>query len=253
MAGEKVSELLSEYGLGDYGEELERRWTHPDPARRKSVRELTSELNAKIVERTIERRTDGYLPVTQSPEKIAQILKTGVSDATEHDRVNATDVVEFQNWLSESDIDPERLRKDLVSYVTLHSYLKEQREAESPRERPDLTVEQARAKKTETIREMRDKYARYLQDRFEPLRNRNLLPESTPEIFVEFNVSCPKCGARHSAIEYIDNQGCTECDEHTRDLPTDGNRETLDTDESESETTSGNGPTAGSSSRSRHS
>lgn len=234
MAGEKIGDLLSKYDLEDYGRELEQRWTHPDPAKRQSIRDLTAELNSRIVERAVEKKTDGLIPVNVSPDEIAELLDGRGSNTAEYDGMNATEVVDFENWLSESDIDPDALKDDLVSHVTLHSYFKDQRGAESPHGQTELTPEEAKADKIGTVRDMHNKYARYLQDRFEPLRNRRLLPEAEPDIFVEFNVSCPACGTRYSAIEYIENQGCTECNEHTRDSPS-GDRieETADTEGSE--------------------
>jgi hypothetical protein len=215
MAGEKIIELLSEYDLGDYGEKLEQKWTRSDPESRKSTRELAVELNTEIISQFIKERADGVIPIDTSPEKIQTILRDISTNETDRAAATSAERLEFERWLQEQGINPEELREDLVSHVSMHAYLTDQRGATRTEEKgSDRSPGQHQESKIETLSDMQYTFSGYVDDQLEPLRNRSLLPDVDPLIETEFRITCPECWTEHTPEEYIRNQGCTECDAH---------------------------------------
>lgn len=227
MAGDKIETLLETHELTDFGEHLVTLWTRDDDADRYSVRDLTHEFNTKLVTEALHEYADGVAPADYTPGELATILRARVSDAAKYDDVTAGTIADVEAWFDKHGIPIDTVTDWLVSYGTMHSYLKDKRDASIPDTSRDavtppeqLTPSEVQEKRLDRIGTYRDTFQQYTEAEFDTLQDWNLAPDVTPDVYVEIYISCPNCGARYTATEYIEQQGCTTCDTHTRGTPT---------------------------------
>lgn len=227
MAGDKIETLLETHDLTEFGERLVTWWTRDDDANRYSVRDLTREFNTKLVTEALHEYADGVAPADHTPEDLVTTLRARVSDAEKYDDITAGTIADVEAWFDKHDIPIDAVTEDLVSYGTMHSYLKDKRGASLPDSSRDavtppeqLTPSEVQEKRLDRIGTYRDTFRQYTEAEFDTLQDWNLTPDVTPDVYIEIYISCPNCGARYTATEYIEQQGCTTCNTHTRGKPT---------------------------------
>ncbi|MES3518438.1 MAG: hypothetical protein PPP58_12325 [Natronomonas sp.] len=210
--GRKVVDLIEEYELTGLGVELERRWTRGDDARM-SVRELTRFFNARVVETVLESETGGVSPTRYSSEQIARLLVAMTSDDERFSEVNRAEINEVVAWLESHDVDPEALASDLVSHPVVYAYLTNVRDAEPGSEHRKSTT------KPEIRRSVRSQYERFLsrgektiEGLNETLENAGIVPETDRTVMIDVSVSCLVCGHIQPYEEFLEHNGCSECD-----------------------------------------
>jgi hypothetical protein len=162
---------------------------------------------------------DGMLPVDLSLEELPAALRD--STGAEQTQDVSPDVqLNVEEWFRSHDVDVEALKDDLVSHVTMLSYLRDQRNAS----RPDTntmprTPEEHQAKKIDRVETLKSEFKSRLENDLEVLRNRSMLPDNNPRTYIDVTIECPNCLTEHDLETYIRLQGCTECDAHMRDTP----------------------------------
>lgn len=227
MAGDKIETLLETHELTDFGEHLVTLWTRDDDADRYSVRDLTRQFNTKLVTEALHEYADGVAPADYTPRELVRILRARVSDAEKYNDVTPGTIADVEVWFDEHGIPIDTVTDSLVSYGTMHSYLKDKRGASLPETSRDavtppeqLTPSDVQEKRLNRISTYRDTFRQYTEAEFDKLQEWNLAPDVTPDVYIEIYISCPNCGARYTATEYIEQQGCATCDTHTRDTTT---------------------------------
>jgi broad-specificity NMP kinase len=218
MSKNKIDRLIEEYELTGIEESLVRDWTHEDDQRRKSVRELTSWFNQKLVMVILDRHTGGMIPSDYTVKEITTRLHARGSNSSKYNDIPDREIMDIVQWLQNNDVPVENVIDDFVSYGTMYTYLKEIRGAVSPDSQPDQRSPEGRqADVLEGIRTDLAKQPERINSRLRTLRTHNQLPETKPDIHISVECNCPACGYAQPIADYIEHQGCTECEVHTRD------------------------------------
>jgi hypothetical protein len=218
MSRNKVSRLIKQYELNGIEGSLVRYWTQKDDQQRKSVRELTSWFNQRLVMVILDEYTEGMIPSEYSIEEITTRLQAHSSDASKYKDIPNREIMDVVHWLQNNDVPIDDVIDDFVSYGTMYTYLKEVRGAVSPDSQPDQrSPEKRQADVLDGIRTDLGKQPERINSRLRTLRNHNQLPETKPDIHVSIECNCPGCGHAQPIANYVKQQGCTECEMHTRD------------------------------------
>jgi hypothetical protein len=221
MPKNKIDRLIEQYELTGLEESLVRDWTREDDQRRKSVRELTSWFNQKLVMVILDDYTGGMIPSNYTVEKITTRLQARGSDASKYKDIPDREIMDVIHWLQNNDVPIDDVIDDFVSYGTMYTYLKEVRGAVSPDSQPDQrSPEKRQADVLDGIRTDLGKQPERINSRLRTLRNHNQLPETKPDIHVSIECNCPACGHAQPIANYVEQQGCTECEMHTRNKQT---------------------------------
>jgi len=218
MSANKVSRVIEQYELTGVEESLVRDWTQEDDQRRKSIRELTSWFNQKLVMVILDEYTSGMIPSEYTIEGITKRLQARDSSASKYDDISDREIMTVVQWLQDNDVPVDDIIDDLVSYGTMYTYLKEVRGAVSPDSQPDQRSQEKRQSDVlESIRTDFSKQPERINSRLRTLRAHNQLPGTKADIHISVECNCPACGHAQPIADYIEQQGCTECEMHTRD------------------------------------
>jgi hypothetical protein len=221
MPTNKIDRLIERYDLTGIEDTLVRDWTQEDDQQRKSVRELTSWFNQKLVLIILDEYTGGMIPSDYTVEEITIRLQARGSDASKYNDIPNREIMDVIQWLENNDVPVDDVIDEFVSYGTMYTYLKEIRGAVSPDSQSgQRSPEERQADVLEGIRTDLAKQPERINNRLRTLRTHNQLPETKPDIHVSVECNCPACGHAQSIADYIKQQGCTECEMHTRDEPT---------------------------------
>jgi hypothetical protein len=221
MPTNKIDRLVEQYELTGVEDLLETHWTREDNQRRKSIRELTSWFNQKLMVSVLDEYTGGMIPSDYSVEEITTRLRARGSDAEKYDKIPNREVREVVQWLQDNNIPIEDVIDDFVSYGTMYTYLKDIKGAVHPDSQPDQrSPKERQADVLEGIHNDLSKQPERLNSRLRTLRNHTQLPETKPDLHISVECNCPACGYAQSIADYIKHQGCTECGLNTRDEPT---------------------------------
>ncbi|MBX0323185.1 hypothetical protein EGH21_09105 [Halomicroarcula sp. F13] len=189
----KVARLLDEYGLEEFGRELERRWTG-DGYERMSLRDLADYFNKRLLEQAL--RDAGQAALDSDVE-------TTYRNLTDDD-VSTGVRTDTRTRLEREGLDVESLERDFVTYQAIRSYLKEWRGAEY--QQP--SDEEKRANDRESIQRLLTRTLSVTEDRIEKLRDTDRIDVEEFEVFVDAQVLCQRCGTQYAVTEFIDNGGC---------------------------------------------
>ena len=217
----KIDRLIGEYGLTGIEDALVTHWTREDDKHRKSVRELTNWFNQKIMIAVLDEYTGGMIPSDYTVEEITTRLRARDSDAAKYDEIPNREITDVVQWLQDNGVSVDNVIDDFVSYGTMYTYLREIKGAVSPDAQPDgRSPEERQTDVLEGIRDDLAKQPERINSRLRTLRTHSQLPETKPDIHVSVECNCPICGHAQTISDYIEHQGCTECEMHTRDEPT---------------------------------
>jgi hypothetical protein len=220
MSKNKIDRLIEQYELTGIEESLVRDWTQEDDQRRKSVRELTSWFNQRLVMVILDEYTGGMIPSDYTVEEITTRLRARGSNASKYNDIPDREIIDVTQWLQNNDINVDDLIDDFVSYGTMYTYLKENRGVESPDSRPDQrSPKERQADVLDGIRADLAKQPERINSRLRTLRNHSQLPETKPGIYISVECNCPACGHAQPIVDFIEQQGCSKCEMHTRDEP----------------------------------
>jgi hypothetical protein len=192
----KIERVMERYGLEDLGAELERRWTHDDPDRRSSVRELEAEFNAAVVRSVF---VDvGTAPPEYSAEEVYELLRA--------DDAPAEDAAVVETWLEQHGYDAEEVANDFVSFQSVYTYLREVRDAEAPD--TEASAEERRESAVENLNGLKYRAEKVSERTIASLRNAGVLPDADYEPHISFEVECPACHRRTPLVQVVRRGGC---------------------------------------------
>ena len=189
----KVDRVVREYGLGDLGRELERRWTG-EGRERQSLRDLADYFNRRVLESAMDEA--GVVTLQGELENIYELL-TG-DDVTEGARTQA------RNRLEREGIDVDELSNDFVSHYAVHTYLRDYRDAEY--EAGDDGDQ--REKSVETVQRLTSRLNAVTRRNVENLRSTERLDIGPVDVIADVQVVCQECGRQEDPITLIERGGC---------------------------------------------
>lgn len=192
----KVARVIDEYGLAGEGEQLEAWWTADGPER-KSLRELATYLNERIIESALSSAGASALP--GEVESVHSVL-TGDDASTGVEQ-------EIRGRLRREGIDIDALETDLVSYQAIRTYLKRERGATYTEPETD-PVESTR----EQIQRLQGRVRAVSEQRLASLGDGDHLTLGEHNVLVQVQVYCEDCGRQYSVEELLDRGGC-DCED----------------------------------------
>jgi len=192
----KVVRLINEYDLGDFGDELEQRWTDADD--RDSLRKLARDVNLRLLESALaemdEPRLDGEL------KNLYQLL-------TDDDRSSGAHI-QARNTLQQQGIDVDQLKEDFVSHQAIYTYLTKYRDVESPDETP--SKQEQLDQRQNTIQRLRTRLTTVTETSLTELANADHLTLGEFKVLVTVRIQCTDCNTWISIADLFANRGC-EC------------------------------------------
>lgn len=194
----KVVRVAEKYDLPDLGEHLEHRWTDPDHGA--SLRELTREVNIRILRRAIENA--GQQPLDGEVENLYSLVTD--DDVSQGARTEARD------RLHHLGIDVDELTTDFLSRQALHNYLTTHRDASPPDSQHSDEDDDVRQTRLESIQRLRSRLETVTRSILDELSDTGHLTLGDPSIHVTVRVHCDECGTHDSIDNVLQNHGC-EC------------------------------------------
>ncbi len=190
----KVVRVIEEYGMAGIGAELERLWTADED--RKSLRELATYFNQKLLERALERAD--VRPLDGEVENIYRLLTDGSGSA---------DRTRIRRRLERDGLDVDRLEGDFVTYQAIRTYLRKHRGAEyTPDETDPLERE------TTNVQQLRGRVDSVTEGKIEQLRSSGALDIGEFRTLVDIRIVCEECNTQFDAVELLERGRC-ECSE----------------------------------------
>ncbi|WP_458210557.1 rod-determining factor RdfA [Haladaptatus sp. NG-SE-30] len=197
----KVQRVIDDYGLGDFGDTLEKYWLG-DADTQYSLRELADLLNQEVLRAAL---TDaGVSTLDGEVENIYRLLTS--------DEVSSGVRTETESALTRDGLNVKQLKQDFVSHQAIHTYLTKYRSVDYPSQDDE---ESSRLEKgTERIQRLRNRTTVVTKKTLEDLRGADQISLGDFELFVDLRVVCNTCGKSLTADELLQEGGC--------DCPTDG-------------------------------
>jgi hypothetical protein len=187
----KVARVIDEYDLDGLGDELEAAWTAPASERR-SLRDLASEVNARIVRAVLERRGDRPLP--------GEVETVRAAVAGETDGGTTRDVA---TRLADLGVELETLDGDFVSHQAVRTYLTAVRDAEYEANSADPADAAG-----ERIQRLAGRLRAVTSDQLASLDDRDVIEVGETRPIVSVQVYCEDCGRQFDVGELLDRGGC---------------------------------------------
>jgi hypothetical protein len=119
----KVDRVIGRYDLTGLGDTLEERWTRETG--RSSLRELAAYFNRRVLRSALEEQ--GVRPLDSEIENYCQLLTDADAQAGDREQV--------RRRLQRHGVDVKQLQTDFVSHQTVHTYLRDHRDASRDSER----------------------------------------------------------------------------------------------------------------------
>jgi predicted transcriptional regulator len=186
----KVAQVIDEYGLDGFGEELERRWTAEDGD---SLRDLAALFNRRVLGAAI----------ASTPGSDGRDVESTYETLTDDD-VSAGERRTVRRNLERDGLDVDALTDDFVSHQAIHTYLTGHRGATYP----DRTPEDRVGSVEESINRLRSRTAAVTKSNVERLATAGEVTAGSVEVFVSVDVFCEDCGSSQSVGEFLETGGC---------------------------------------------
>lgn len=187
---QKIERVAQKYGLEEIGDELITYWVGDGPD--KSVRELAAYVNFRITDTAL--RNAGIILDREVVESVAEKLQTDDAGLTE---------TEF----GDRDVNLSEVKQDLVSYQSVHTYLREIREVEKP------NSVKSKSQRIDDLRNLHGRVAKVSRDTTTQLIQQGDIDEPAPRIEVDATALCLDCQTETDLLIYLHNGGCpsAEC------------------------------------------
>jgi hypothetical protein len=114
--------------------------------------------------------------------------------------------LEARRRLEREGVDVETVQRDFVSHQSIHTYLKEHRNATY--DRTQNAAERV-SKARETVLSLQNRTEAVTRGTIETLRNAGALDLEEFEVFVDVRVACDECGRYYEVDELLDRGGCS--------------------------------------------
>ena len=187
----KVARLIDEYDLQGLGAELEQLWTAEE--NRKSLRELASYFNRRLLQRAFDESNVQYLD--GEIENTYRLLTD--------DEINSAESTRVERRLERDGIGVDELKSDFVTYQAIRSYLKDHRGAEyTPAETDPLEREAT------NVRKLRGRIVSVTEGKLEQFRDSDELTLGEFRTLADVRVVCEDCNTQFDVLELLDRGGC---------------------------------------------
>lgn len=193
----KVARLIEEYDLAqDLGAQLESMWT-ADGDERKSLRTLADIFNKRLLEAAV---SDANMQILDGElDNIYRLLTA--------DDVSSGKRTETRHRLEQEGIEVDKLKDDFVTYQSVRTYLKNNRDAEYN----EKTAEERLNSAVELMEQMQSRVRTVSQATLERLCNKNIISIGDFRVFIEINIYCKDCGNQYRVIDLLKYGEC-ECE-----------------------------------------
>lgn len=187
----KVARLIDEYDLQGLGAELEQSWTAEE--NRKSLRELASYFNQRLLQRALDEANvhclDGEL------ENTYRLLTD--------DEISSAESTRIERRLERDGVDVDKLKSDFVTYQAIRSYLKNHRGAEyTPTETDPLEREAT------NVQKLRGRMVSVTEGKLEQFRDNDELTLGEFRTLADIRVVCEDCNTQFDILKLLDRGGC---------------------------------------------
>lgn len=186
--GCKVGRVTAEYAVPD-ADALAERWQSGT-----SVRQLTDELNERIVESALDDANVGRVEWSRTP----------VYEALHTDELTDAEAVEIRRELGRAGVDVEELSSDLVSHQTIYRHLTGCLDASRD---DDRTPAERRETARDTVYGLRQRTEVVTESTLETLQSADVTHLGDAEVLVDIEVVCGDCG-RSMDFERAITEGC---------------------------------------------
>lgn len=187
----KVARVIRKYDLEGLGAELEELWTRGDD--RYSLRDLATEFNRRVLHAAL--RNAGQSVTRHDVDHLHSVLTD--EDVSEGARIQK------RRELERDGVDVEAVERDFVTHQTIHTYLREFRNAEHEKSSMD-PIERAR----QTIERLRSRSAAVTEQTVDRLNESGHVEGGDLETYVEIRVHCDACGTDRDITSFLDEGGC---------------------------------------------
>lgn len=182
---QKIERVAQKYGLKEIGDELVAYWVGDGPD--KSVRELAEYFNFRVTDTAL--RNAGVILDREVVESVAEKLQTDDAGLTE---------TEF----GDRDVNLSEVKQDLVSYQSVHTYLREIREVEKP------NSVKSKSQQIDDLRNLHSRVAKVSRDTTTQLIQQGDVDGPAPRIEVDATARCLDCQTETDLLIYLHNGGC---------------------------------------------
>lgn len=193
----KVERVIDAYGLEEWGDRLEAKWTG-DGTERTSLRDLAAEFNQAVLRAAV--RDGGPSVIDSDIESLYRTLTD--------DDVSRSDAVRKRRELERAGVDIDEVRSDFVTHQTIYTYLTNVRDASLPEEDAEDRI----GRKKETVQRLAGRTQVVTESTLEELAGADEIADREYEVFVDVRVICSDCGADYAAGELLRQGGC-DCGE----------------------------------------
>jgi hypothetical protein len=188
----KVARLLEAYGIEEWGERLERRWTGAD-GERTSLRDLADEFNEAVLKAALD---DAGISTT-APE-ISTTYRILVDDD-----VSRADRRRKERNLKQAGLDVDDIRSDFVTHQAIHTYLTSYRGTELPTQSTDSPAQAA-----ENLQQLQGRTTAVAESTVDQLVSQGEVSDHEYQVLVDLRVVCEDCGSGYSIEDLIRRGGC---------------------------------------------
>lgn len=186
----KVARLLEEYEMESLGAELERLWTAEED--RRSLRDLASYFNRRLLERALEDAD--VRPLDGEVENMYRLLT---------DEDSGADRTRIRRRLERDGVDIDAVEGDFVTYQAVRTYLQKHRGAEYT---PDETDPIER--EIVNIQQLRGRIDSVTEGKLRQLHRTDKLDIGEFRTLVDVRVVCEDCNTQFDVIELLERGRC---------------------------------------------
>lgn len=189
----KIDRVSAKYNLDGLDQELICDWTGSGETR--SIRELTTEFNERILARSL--NDVGVLTKDGEIENLYHLLTD--------ESVSSADRIQARSELEREGVPVETLESDFVSHQTLYNHLTDcigvSQQTPGKGERLDSNREKLGA--------LQNRTAAVTEDTVDQLRRNDVVAIGEFDVFVSTTVTCTDCETQFTVEEFLDERQCS--------------------------------------------
>lgn len=185
--GRKLQRVIRKYDMVGYGEEIAKEYTKSGK-HRKSLRELEEEINTKILDRA----------TRDAPHITREEYEDCISRLCSDERTLT------EKKLDNLELNGSEILGDMLTHETVRGYLMHHQNTVADVERANPDDE------AQLVENLEHRAVMVITDALERQYDRGNLP-ADPEVEINIQADCPKCGATIGVTEYLRLKTCPSC------------------------------------------
>ncbi|AXR79365.1 rod-determining factor RdfA [Natrarchaeobaculum sulfurireducens] len=188
----KVVRLIDQYDLEGVGDELERRWSHPDD--RESLRSLADWFNEQLLRAALSEASVDVL--SEDVSRLYAILTGDTGSRGERTQIGRR--------LEREGLDVDAITDTFVSYGAIRSYLVGHRGVSPPSASDGINREST----AQTIEGLRRRTGTVTENKLQRLRKTDELHLGPHRVLVDVQVLCEECGKQYEITGLLESGTC---------------------------------------------